>query len=177
MSTHKGDPMKRDRAYPTPELAIAARTSRQGECLIWTGSTSRGGYGQINIGGRPRRVHRYVWEKANGPIPEGMFIDHICHERACVELSHLRLATRSQNNAYRVGSRRDRLEPLPRNVERNGRGYAVRIASGGKRRYYGTFPTVEEAAAVADRERRRLFGEFAGGSAPHPEVICRSSAA
>lgn len=33
--------------------------------------------------------HRYVWERANGPIPEGYEIDHLCSNRACSNLEHL----------------------------------------------------------------------------------------
>lgn len=34
--------------------------------------------------------HRLVWEKAYGTIPEGYEIDHICGNRACCCLEHLR---------------------------------------------------------------------------------------
>ena len=37
----------------------------------------------------------YQW--AHGPIPEGMVIDHTCHNKACVNPDHLRLATIKQN--------------------------------------------------------------------------------
>ena len=43
--------------------------------------------------GRGARImyHRYVWEQANGEIPEGYEVDHICRNRACCNLEHLQL--------------------------------------------------------------------------------------
>ena len=44
-----------------------------------------------------RRVHREVWEQANGPIPDGYEIDHINGQRADNRLENLRLVTRQEN--------------------------------------------------------------------------------
>jgi len=59
------------------------------------------GYGKRYIrGSKPYRsvlVHRWVWEQINGPIPEGLEVMHICDNRACYRLDHLRLGTHSDN--------------------------------------------------------------------------------
>lgn len=34
--------------------------------------------------------HRYVWEITHGVIPDGYEIDHLCHNRACCNIQHLR---------------------------------------------------------------------------------------
>ena len=108
-------------------------------------------------------AHRYAWEREHGPIPDGKYVDHRYHcDPACCEHTHLRLAAPGENNSHRSGPVRTRKYDLPRNVERNGKGYAVRMRSRGERYNFGTFATVEEAATVAARERARLFGEFAG---------------
>ena len=68
-------------------------------CVEWTGATNSRGYG-VRRRPRPRRmvyVHRDAWEEANGPIPDGMVIDHLCNNRACYNVDHLRLATHSEN--------------------------------------------------------------------------------
>lgn len=44
-------------------------------------------------------VHRAIWETFNGPIPEGMEIDHIQCERDNNKLDMLRLVTHAQNTA------------------------------------------------------------------------------
>ena len=35
------------------------------------------GYLQVSVKSKPLYVHRIIWEMHNGPIPEGMEIDHI----------------------------------------------------------------------------------------------------
>jgi hypothetical protein len=66
----------------------------------------RGGYGQIGISrshaaelGIPQTIlaHRLAWELAHGPIPEGMQIDHVCRNRACINVAHMEVVTPSQN--------------------------------------------------------------------------------
>lgn len=66
------------------------------DCKIWTGATERG-YGRIVIDGVSHRVHRVAWELTNGPIPEGMTIDHLCGIKPCFNLDHLQLSTRRDN--------------------------------------------------------------------------------
>ena len=91
-----------------------------------------------------------------------MEIDHICHNRACVDVDHLRLATAAQNNANRSGARRFRTHNLPRGVYPNGPNYKARVKRLGVTYHFGTYATPEEASAVAVRAREDLFGEFAG---------------
>lgn len=159
-----GDPLAGRRIqYPSPEECFVALAERQGDCLIWTGSTYTNGYGQIHVDGRGMPVHRYAWERVNGPIPEGKLVDHRDHcDVRCCDLEHLRLATVAQNNSNRAGPRPGRVEDLPRNVDRHGPGYMVRVGKGGKTYYFGTYATAEEAAGVASDARHSLFGDFAG---------------
>ncbi len=42
-------------------------------------------------------THRVLWEKANGPIPTGLEIDHINGDREDNRLDNLRLVTRQEN--------------------------------------------------------------------------------
>ncbi len=39
-------------------------------------------------------AHRAVWENANGPIPEGEVVHHICENKWCANLEHLELKTK-----------------------------------------------------------------------------------
>lgn len=147
--------------YASPAESFAARTERQGDCLIWTGTKNAAGYGSIWVMGRMVLTHRYSWERANGPIPEGMEIDHICHNRACASPGHLRAVSRSQNNSNRAGAMPGSLSGA-RNVSPNRSKWEVQIGKNGTRHYFGTYDTIEEAAAVAEHARKELFGEFAG---------------
>lgn len=62
-------------------------------CWEWPGKKSAEGYGQ----GRGGYAHRLAWQALNGPIPEGLQIDHLCRNRACVRPDHMELVTRKEN--------------------------------------------------------------------------------
>ena len=66
-------------------------------CWIWTGHKDEKGYGHIGIGKKSVRVHRVVYERYIGPIPEGLILRHKCDIRNCVRPDHLILGTQKQN--------------------------------------------------------------------------------
>lgn len=151
--------------HPTPEECFLARSEPivgDPGCIIWTGSVASGGYGSLRVNGRTVPAHRYAWEQQHGPIPDGMFIDHMCWERSCVNTEHLRLATHAENTWNRSGPQPGRKHDLPRGVSRNGKGYMANVQRGGVQHYCGTFPTIAEASAAASNKRDILFGEYAG---------------
>lgn len=55
-------------------------------------------YRAIKVDGAYIKAHRYIWEQANGPIPEGYLVDHIDGDIHNNALSNLRLATLTENN-------------------------------------------------------------------------------
>lgn len=65
-------------------------------CWFWIGAKTDG-YGAINQKGKNYKAHRVSWELHNGPIAEGMQIDHMCAVRACVNPSHLRVVSQEEN--------------------------------------------------------------------------------
>lgn len=145
----------------SPDESFEARTIPRAGHLIWTGAKARGGYGHLRVGDAMRMAHRFAWERENGAIPDGMFVDHICRVPECVEVSHLRLATVAQNTQYQDGPHEGRKYDLPRGVRKNGSGYQAHVTRGETARYK-TFPTVEQAARQAEAWRAELFGSFAG---------------
>ena len=141
-------------------LAIYGQSDDNG-CVVWTGSVNASGYGIIRINGRNIGAHRVAWRLANGPIPRGMQIDHACHNRRCINVAHLRLATQCQNHWNLRGAARSSATGV-RNVKRDGSGYRVVITKNHRRYNFGTYQTMAEAKHVAADKRRELFGEYAG---------------
>ncbi len=95
-----------------------SKVDKTGGCWLWKNYLNTKGYGLFFNGKTMCRVHRYSYELANGPIPKGMTIDHICHNkdescsgdnsclhRRCVNPDHLE-AVSHQTNCQRGTSRR-----------------------------------------------------------------------
>jgi hypothetical protein len=71
-------------------------------CREWDGELDRDGYGRWGNGSAgSQQAHRRVWEEDVGDIPEGMTLDHLCRNRACIRLEHLDLVTMSENSKRR----------------------------------------------------------------------------
>src|SRR5699024_1915284 len=148
-----------------PEESFEARTMPVTEtgCLLWTGGTSANGYGLMWVGGSKILAHRYAWERENGPIPEGLYIDHKCYTRACCNVDHLRLATNAENSRNKSGAYVNNTSGY-RGVywSRNAGKWHAQLTLDGRSKHLGYFTSVEEAADAASAAREELYGEFAG---------------
>lgn len=58
-------------------------------CWEWHAAKNSEGYGRYYFDGKARPAHRLAYEAMRGPIPTGLQIDHLCRNRACVNLDHL----------------------------------------------------------------------------------------
>src|SRR3990167_8282615 len=69
-------------------------------CVIWLGALNQHGYGRFRYGDRKEYAHRFAYERTHGPVPEGLFLDHLCRVRACINPEHLE-ATDMRTNTLR----------------------------------------------------------------------------
>ncbi|HAY43206.1 MAG TPA: hypothetical protein DCY59_06475 [Micrococcaceae bacterium] len=154
-----GDPNRTSRIVGNDHERFWGHVNKTDTCWNWTASIGVGrGYGEFRLNGRNVGAHRVSYEWANGPIPAGCDIDHICHNRKCVNPSHLRQATRKQNMenlemAISVGKsgRRGVFR-----VERSGK-WRAKVTHHGRQISVGTFETIEEADRAAIAKRNELF--------------------
>jgi len=70
------------------------------------------GYGVMERGGRRWLAHRWAWTQEHGPIPAGLFVLHRCDNPPCINVSHLFLGTKADNNADM--RTKGRAAPVPR---------------------------------------------------------------
>lgn len=67
------------------------------KCHIWNMSKSKLGYGRVWDGVSVQLAHRFAWSRVNGPVPEGLEIDHLCRQRDCINVDHLDAVTHREN--------------------------------------------------------------------------------
>ena len=146
-------------AAETIEHRFWSKVCKTEDCWTWKAACDPKGYGRFFRGRGMALAHRVSWELAHGPIPEGMDIDHICHNHGCVRPEHLRPATRQDNAQYRRGALNQGTSSGIRNVywhKRAGK-WMAQIKVDYRLVYLGLYESKEEAAAAAAEARRQHF--------------------
>jgi hypothetical protein len=137
------------------------KVDTSGDCHEWTASKMTGGYGLFVINYKNCSAHRVAYEIAYGPFDPAMHVDHICHNRGCVNPKHLRLATRVQNAENRAGAAKHNKSCGIRGVSWNigVKKWIVTAGHEGKKYYGGIYDDLAEAeqAAIALRMRLHTF--------------------
>ena len=149
------------RPFIPVELRFWDKVDKSGDCWEWTASRGTSGYGQIRANGRPVVAHRVAYELTHGAVPEGVELDHLCHNRGCVNPDHLRVVSHKENMENLRGAHTDSTTGV-RNVDRLPSGnYRVVVCHFGKR-YRSSHPTLEAAAAAAEALRAELHSHVRG---------------
>ncbi|WP_234795512.1 HNH endonuclease signature motif containing protein [Mycobacteroides saopaulense] len=138
------------------EARFWSKVEKTEDCWEWTGWKHKG-YGQFHRNGVDIGAHRISYEMANGPISDGMVIDHICHNPGCVNPKHLREATVKQNMENRAGAQSNNKSSGYRGVTRSDSGWIAQMKHNGQHIYIGYFALVEDAAEAARSKRNELF--------------------
>lgn len=141
------------------------------ECWPWIGGRSRAGYGTISLGRRGdgrTQAHRLSWSMANGPIPAGAHIDHICHNPACVNPAHLRPVSNKENHENFKGAFRTSGTGIRGVSWDKSRGkYRVTVVHNYRQYQVGRFDSLKEAAEAARAKRNELFTHNNADRAAH----------
>lgn len=146
----------------TLEERFWAKVDMSGTCWLWLAARTKkrhvNSYGVFSVNNRARLAHRVSYEISNGAIPEGLFVDHMCHNKHCVRPEHLRLATKKQNQENLAG-------PLKNNTSgflgvswsKHAQKWDARVAHNGKQHFIGNFTRLEDAAWAVRAKRIELF--------------------
>lgn len=80
-----------------PDPRFWAKVDFTGPCWVWTGYTNADGYGKLCRGTTTYAAHRVAYFGMVGEIPNGLELDHLCRNRACVNPDHLEPVTHHVN--------------------------------------------------------------------------------
>lgn len=127
-------------------------------CWLWPGALSRG-YGRVvlpmELAVRYRNIdgpaHRVTYTLLRGPIPDGLTLDHLCHNKACVNPWHLEPVTAAANLRRHWDSRHAKFGHVRQ--LRSGRWQAAYTRHGQRQLAPVTFATETEARAWLDTQR------------------------
>jgi len=135
-----------------------AKVNKTEGCWTWTAAADPNGYGQIKVQGRLVGAHRLSFMIAYGAIAEGLEVDHKCHNRSCVNPSHLRAATSKQNGENLAGAYSNSKSGV-RGVSWHARDkkWRAEVGHGGQRVNLGYFASIQEAEAAVVAKRLELF--------------------
>lgn len=68
-----------------------------GECWLWQGRLTRGGYGQFHYQGKTWRAHKAAWVLFRGKLRKDRVLLHTCDTPQCVNPAHLKPGTQKAN--------------------------------------------------------------------------------
>jgi hypothetical protein len=152
-----GDPLaqKVRKDLPTGER-FWTHVEKTPDCWLWRSGITRWGYGKFSINNRSVVAHRYAYTLTRGAIPEGMVIDHKCHNRSCVNPDHLRVASYKQNREHLQGPSANSSTGVL-GVCPSGDGFRAAVKHNGAYVLKKTFPSLEEAERAVVDTRNKYF--------------------
>lgn len=149
----------RQKTTPTDRFNREFKRGDMRDCWDWEGRLESG-RGRFWGRGRLELAHVFSFEQAFGEVQEGWEVDHKCRRPSCVNPSHLRQVTRSQNASNKGLMRRNSSGYKGVHfVEKIGK-YAARVTVEGKRVIVGNYTTPREAGEAALKARTERVGVY-----------------
>ncbi len=133
-------------SYSRGKLYWAVKHRNRTKIGDLVGSPNGSGYLKFQYLQENFLVHRVIWEMHNGPIPEGMQVDHIWHDKLDNRIENLRLVTVLDNHRNRAKSPKNTSGVTGVCWNKRDSNWLASITIKGKRKHLGTFDDLNEAA-------------------------------
>lgn len=154
-------PSRAPRKRRSPADLFWAKVNKTDGCWEWTAFKDRDGYGKFMSPGLPQYAHRTAWHFLIGPIPAGMQLDHMCHNRGCVNPGHLRIVTNGENQQNLRGARGiSKSGVLGVHWRPDAKKWQVTVKHEAHSRHVGYFENLVDAKAASESARQELFTHF-----------------
>lgn len=159
----RGEDFKPAKRLPKRHLSAAERLALRSEvdestgCVLWLGARNTNGYGQIQFRGRLWQAHILAYVSVNGPVPEGLVLDHKCRVKACVNVAHLHAVTPRQNAENQTARRHSGTGIRGVHWSKQRRKWVAAAATGGVKKIAGYFDDIAEAERAVITLRNQMY--------------------